>query len=297
MNGRSALLVTVSLLATVASSTPSLAHPGSGIAVAPDGQVYFTDTGHGVWRIDLKGRLHSHPGPAFHWLALDPDSAFASAPWPAPLSTETERVGRHPTLVLGGDFPLTFGGDGALYFPRLRGRSLELIRQTPSGERAVHAAFSRAPSTRELRWLDGLTAGPEGSIYFSVGAALGKVDRAGRITAVVERVAVEGCVPLPGTSVELGPVLRDLDAADDGAVYVAAEGCGAVLRVTPAGAVEVVLRAESPWSPTAVAVDGDRLWVLEYWHPVEARDRAEWMPRIRRRSADGTVEIIATVER
>ena len=51
-------------------ATSALAHPGSGIEVDKDGQIYFTDTGRCVWKIDAKGKLTDLPGSRFHWLAM-----------------------------------------------------------------------------------------------------------------------------------------------------------------------------------------------------------------------------------
>ncbi len=52
----------------------------------------------------------------------------------------------------------------------------------------------------------------------------------------------------------------------------------------------------SPWSPTAVAVSGNDLYVLEYLHTAEESRRA-WLPRARKIAADGTATIIATIDR
>src|SRR5438034_1338595 len=60
------------LLLTLATafllSTSALPHPGSGIAVDRFGQVYFLDTGSGLWKIDTLGRLTKLSGLKNHWL-------------------------------------------------------------------------------------------------------------------------------------------------------------------------------------------------------------------------------------
>ena len=83
---------------------------------------------------------------------------------------------------------------------------------------------------------------------------------------------------MPGTEV---PDLRGLAIARDGAVYVAAAGCAAVLRVERNGRYGVVHRTSPPWSPTAVAISGNDAYVLEYLHTA-SDDRREWIPRVRR---------------
>jgi len=47
------------LCAQLATSTS--AHPGSGIVVDKQGQIFFTDTGQGVWKIDNQGKLSYLP--------------------------------------------------------------------------------------------------------------------------------------------------------------------------------------------------------------------------------------------
>jgi hypothetical protein len=69
-----------------------------------------------------------------------------------------------------------------------------------------------------------------------------------------------------------------------------------VLKVTPGGKVTTVIQLQSPWSPTAVALSGSDLYVLEYLHTV-VESRREWLPRVRKVSSDGTATIIATVDR
>src|SRR5687767_13547326 len=86
---------------------PALAHPGTGIAVDQHGRVYFTDTGQGVWKIEESGRVSPHEGPAFHWLAIDRADRIAGVTPTAFLepSTQIQKVGRNPTLLLASDFP------------------------------------------------------------------------------------------------------------------------------------------------------------------------------------------------
>jgi len=63
--------------------TAVFAHPGSGIVVDRRGQIYFIDTGQGVWRIDAQGRLAQREGPAFHWLAIDTQGRFVKTRLPS----------------------------------------------------------------------------------------------------------------------------------------------------------------------------------------------------------------------
>ena len=92
-----------------------------------------------------------------------------------------------------------------------------------------------------------------------------------------------------------GVFLRGLAITPEGTVYVAAAGCGAVLRIDRGG-VTAIHRTTSPWSPTAVAVAGHDVFVLEYLHTA-AEDRQAWLPRVRQLRSDGTSAILATITR
>src|ERR1044071_6980970 len=80
-----------------------LAHPGSGIVIDRLGQVYFVDTGSGLWKIDARGTLIRIPAPRFHWLALDAEDRFVGVRLPSGASGEITRVGSTPTLLLASD--------------------------------------------------------------------------------------------------------------------------------------------------------------------------------------------------
>jgi hypothetical protein len=109
-------------------------------------------------------------------------------------------------------------------------------------------------------------------------------------------VRVPGCTAIPGIETEIQPALRGLAVAANEAVYVAASGCGALLEITPKGEVKTVLRTESPWSPTAVAISAGGIFVLEYLHTAE-EDRRAWLPRVRKISTDGSTKIVAAIKR
>lgn len=285
-------LLAACLLVTIAS-----AHPGAGIVVDRQGQVYFVDTGHGVWRIDTGGRLVPHEGPAFHWMTIDADGRFVNTPLPSSPTAEVRQVGHHPTLILSSDFPLTMGHDGALYYPELgRDQRLQVVRLTAAGARDVLATLPAATESGPLRWLNGMAAGRDGSVYYTENRALRRISARGTLSTIAGNVVVPDCGRLPGYGEHLGPNLRGLDVASDGTVFVAASACGALLRITARGAITPVLRTPRPWTPTAVAVAGDDVYVLEYLHTA-SDDRRAWVPRVRRLSPDGRVAVVATVER
>jgi len=108
----------------------------------------------------------------------------------------------------------------------------------------------------------------------------------------VDPITVPECArPRAVPDERVGPALRGLDVAADGTIYVAASGCSAVLRITPTGAVSVVLRSFDSWSPTGVAVAEDDLYLLEYRY-IEVERAQDWLPRVRKVSRDGAVTTI-----
>ena len=283
----------------IGANTAAWAHPGSGIVVDRRGQVYFTDTGQGVWKIDQQGRLSAHEGAAYHWMAIDHDGLLVRTLSPAfrEPSTDIQRVGTDPTLLLSSDFPLTTGSDGSLYYPELGADDLlRVYRLKPAGNRSVLAALPSASDGQPLKWLNGMAAGPDGVIYFSENAAIRRITPRGEVSTLASNIVVDDCQSPPGASERLGPFLRGLDVAPDGSVYVAANGCCALLKIDPQGQATPVLRSVSPWSPTGVAIHGEEVLVLEYLHTAGG-DRREWTPRVRKLSPDGTATVVAGVER
>jgi hypothetical protein len=270
--------------------TTLVAHPGSGIVVDRLGNVYFVDTGSGLWKIDTRGVLVKITAPRFHWLTLDAQDRFASARLPSGSTGDITRVGSEPTLLLASDHPLAIGSDGNLYYPSRRpgGAALDLLSVEPTGR---HSRLATVP----LAYLNGLAAAPDGSLYYTENRAIRRVDSHGEVSTVVADVALDSCARIPGNDPN-DPLLRGLAVDSSGTVFVAASGCGSLLKVASNGQVSTVLQLEGPWSPTAVALFHGEIYVLEYLHTA-AEDRLQWLPRVRRISPDGRAVVIASITR
>jgi hypothetical protein len=223
-------------------------------------------------------------------VALHEDDRFASARLPSGSTGEITRVGAMPTLLLASDYPLAIAGDGNLYYPSRRpdGAALDVLRVEPSGRSSVLA-------TVPLPYLNGLASAPDGSLYFTENRAIRRVNVRGEVSTIVSRVTLSTCAQIPGNEPN-DPLLRGLAVDSSGTVFVAASGCGSVLKVTPGGQVSTVLQLTPPWSPTAVALFRGDLYILEYLHTA-VEDRLQWLPRVRRISTDGKNAIIAAVTR
>lgn len=269
------------------------AHPGAGIAVDRSGQVYFLDTGSGLWKIDTSGKLTHLSKTLFHWLALDENNRFANTQLPTGPLGEIVRVGSNPTVLLSSDWPITIGEDGNLYYPSGAAGNLRLMRMTPAGTTSVVITLPAMVNGRPLPHIGGITPGPGGSLFYTEDTAIRKIDAQGGISTVTT-VRVPAKRPsIPG--MDQHPYLRGFAVNDRGEMYVADTGDARLLKITPVGNVSTLLQTKSPWSPTAVALFDDDVYVLEYLHTV--RDvRRDWLPRVRKIAAKGGSTLVATLD-
>jgi hypothetical protein len=274
-------------------SIPVFAHTGSGIVVDRFGQVYFLDTGSGLWRIDNRGKLTHLSKTLFHWLAIDENDRFARSRLPSGALGDILRVGTNPTLLLSSDYPIAIGQDEKLYYPSRGPRGeMRIMRLTPSGETSVLTTLP-ATASGPFPHINGLTAGSNNSLYYTDNSAIRRISAQGRISMVAMIRALDGGPSIPGTNQH--PYLRGFSVDARGVMYVADNGDARVMKITPDGTVTTLLQLQSPWSPTGIALFGSDVYVLEFLHT--ARDvRRDWVPRVRKISSDGKSSIIATVD-
>ena len=287
--------IVLTLVAACLLSTPVMAHPGSGIAIDRLGQVYFLDTGSGLWQIDAQGKVARISGTMFHWLALDANDRFANTPLPSGSAGDITKAGADPALLLASDYPIAIAQDGNLYYPSGSPGSLRIMRMIPSGGTSVLATLP-ATARGPLQHINGIAAGPDDSLYYTENNAIRRITAQGRVSTVAADIVLAGSPSIPGISADVRPYLRGLAIDAHGVIYVAASGCGRVLKITPDGKITTVIQLESPWSPTAVALSGSALYVLEYLHTAVESRRA-WLPRVRKILPDGTSNIIAAIDR
>src|SRR2546427_9615770 len=159
-----------------------MAHPGSGIAVDRLGQVYFLDTGSGLWKIDTRGKLTKLSGLKPHWLAIDANNRFANTPLPTGALGEISRVGDSPTLLLSTDWPIAIGQDGNLYYQSGRPGDLRLMSMTPAGAKSVFATLPKTVKGEQLPHISGIVAGTDGSLYYTEDTAIRRISAGGQIS-------------------------------------------------------------------------------------------------------------------
>jgi len=274
-------------------SISATAHPGAGIAVDRTGQIYFLDTGSGLWRIDRAGKFTHLSRTLFHWLALDEDDCFANTQFPSSARGEILKVGSNPTVLLSSDYPIAIGRDGNLYYPSGAAGNLRLMKMTPAGATSAVIAFPATVNGNPLPHIGGIIADSDGSLYYTENAAIRKIDAQGRVSTVVTVRAQADPPSIPAMSEH--PLLRGLAFDGRGVLYVADTGDARVLKVASSRNVTTILQTQSPWSPTAIAAFGDNVYVVEFLHTV-SDVRREWLPRVRKISANGQSSLIATLD-
>jgi len=284
----------VRVLITTCLLTASInAHPGAGIAVDRLGQVYFLDTGSGLWKIDRRGGLTHLSNTRFHWLAIDENNWFANTQFPSGPLGEILKVGASPSVLISSDYPIAVGTDGNLYYPSGHAGSLQMIKMTPAGTTSVIATLPKTTQGQPLPYIGGIVTGPNGSLYYTEDRAVKRITPQGRIATAVTIRAPARPPAIPAT--DQHPYLRGIAVDAGGIIYVADTGDARVLRITPTGKITTLLETQSPWSPTAVAFFSGDVYVLEFLHTT--RDvRRDWLPRVTRIASDGKSTIIATID-
>lgn len=294
--------------------TGALAHPGSGIVVDKQGQIFFTDTGHGVWKIDSKGKLTDLPASRFHWMAIDEVGHFAESQkgfgeWFERVTPQSSK----PVLMICSDFPLTAHPDGNLYYADTRRSSAHIVRRTSDGRESVLASGEKNKAGEKIdppifKGITGIAVGPDGSLYVTdvrppEAVAIRKISMDGTVSTVTsDFIGKDPVGNDPGKDPPADTAAtycRGLAVDADGVVYVAATGSRRVLKITPQGQVSTIMEAPSPWSPTGVVLFGGEVYVLEWSEPAASRmeDRSAWIPRVRKVARDGTIATLATVSR
>ena len=276
----------------------ALGHPGSGIVVDAAGNVYFTHTGRGCGKIDPQGKLtYIHESRGGHWMCLDAEGSFARTQ-----PKYFERItpaGVKPALVFAdGGSPIAVLRDGNLYYAsndeKMTPGALQVTRQSPGGEVSVFPPDGKR--TTEKFGITGLAAGPDGTLYIACPSAVLKLKINGTFTTLAQSIELKDCdVDYPDHNPKMPlPSLRGLAVDEHGTVFAAGVGCHAVVKITPEGKVETILKAERPWSPTGVAVHRGEVYVLEYTN-ANGSSNEGWRPRVRKLGPDGKVRVLVEV--
>jgi hypothetical protein len=174
----------------VASFTVA-AHPGSGIVVDAQGNVFFQDSAaRTIWKIDTQGKVTAHYNKlGGHWMALDAQGKFVRADLKL-----VERIA--PALIVAdGGAPITVNSDGNLYY----GLDVESAGQVSVGMTRISPAGRQEPFAPDFArrienlGITGLASGPDGTLYVACLTGVWKVKTNGTFTALAESVALKDC--------------------------------------------------------------------------------------------------------
>ena len=280
------------------------AHPGSGIVVDQKGRLFFIDSGGNgfLWRIEpggkrtlvQKGRLQG-----LHWLTLDETGRYSGEDlkkwFDRRITPNFKRVplsGSRSTLLQTDACPMVVDRDAILYFAK---DNVELARLSPDGRVTLLAARFRE-ITEKLGFITGLASSRDGSLYATCDSAILKIESQRTVTTLVDLVALSTADRHRGTPDHHKPFLRGLAVDPRGTVFAAATGYRCLVKITPDGKVESVLRAERPWSPTGVAIHEQDVYVLEYTN-ADKNNHEEWLPRVRKLGRDGKITTLVTLSK
>jgi virginiamycin B lyase len=229
---------------------PAGAHP-SGIAQAPDGSMWaLEDGGERIDRIAPDGTITRFPATGYTSL-VDATFDLGGNLWFS--GGAADRIGRASTgLALGPISTWTFGAgceptgvatapDGGIWFSKLDCNVVGRIDPT-SVANGHQSDFSVPGGTQPLR----IAAGPDGAMWFTANGTgrIGRIDGNGAITW-----PVAGGLDHP----------YDLVTGPDGNLWVTENGGhGAILRITPGGAVTRFSAGLSDGArPQGIAVGAD----------------------------------------
>jgi sugar lactone lactonase YvrE len=139
----------------------------------------------------------------------------------------------------------------------------------------------------------GLAFGLDGNLYLTDGTSVRKVTMDGGVSTVATGLDFRTAEDKPTLFGGSYGILAGLTVDSRGNVYVADAGNRRLLRIANDGKVTVAYRAEPPYFPNGVfATRADELYVMEVGFTMPST----WSgPRVRKISADGKSELLATV--
>lgn len=319
---RNLALQTFWLTLLLGFSTDALSHPGDGLIVDKDGNVYFgwiqpfTGPGHVacVWKIDKQGQarpiISSQHGPRgaqssnlFVVLGLDGkiycserqylgeyngQDTFIADLW------SVDAAGKK-TRVLGPEIARSPFGGGTLAVNRegvifhATGRTL-IHKRNPDGSKVLLAGSTRGHQDgrgREAHFdnLGTMSWGPNDKLYIHDGDSIRIADQDGMVTTLATGLTdVEN--PNPP---QLGQShFFDITVDDDGNVFGSDWGYRRIFKISSTGEKSTLYRSKLPWSPEGIASFENALYILETTGPALEKIK----PRVRKRMPNGIMTTI-----
>jgi len=180
------------------------------ITAGPDGNIWFTEESPGVSRITPSGTI----------------TTFA--------------VPNVPTVITAGpDGNLWFGFGGGGDFPFIG-------RISPAGTNFTTFALPPSGNFIENAQVQGITAGPNGNVWFTTNVLVGEVSHNGTFT--------QFAIPTSGSNP------RDITLGPDGNLWFTEINGDRIARLTPAGKISEVLMPSFDGTPVAITSANGKLW-------------------------------------
>lgn len=244
----------------------AFAHPGIGIVMDSNQNVFYTDLKH-VWKIDKTGKrtiavhnVHTHE------LYLDKnDNLFgehlwyegeASDKWGFYIWKLSSNGSLEKVVQPTEGFPENYSfvrDDHHMFFTDRKDACQEIIKKGETS-RVVHSK----ECFKNVRWM---TRSEKGNIYLIDGPDLKKIDVNGNVELMASSIAEK---KLTQFTVSEQHAAMGLWTDKQENVYVAIFGARVVKKVTPDKKVSEVIQTSFRWSPTGgfLAANGD-FWLLE----------------------------------
>lgn len=249
---------------------------GNAIASGPDGNMWFTNNANNsIGRITPSGKVAYFEVPTdasltnsvgLFSIAAGPDGNMWFTGFYSNVVGTVTPAGRVTTypVPIDGMLPLgiTAGSDGNLWFTLDSANGIGRI--TPEGEIRLFSTDgapieAQGPSSCTMCAYE-ITAGPQGSLWFTLPAAglVGRMTTQGAVTTFRVPTATD---PSPDNAV---PVLGGITAGADGNLWVVQPADSKVTRMTPKGAVTDIDLPSATANPVSIAPGpGASLWVAE----------------------------------
>src|SRR5262249_1378007 len=160
--------------------------------------------------------------------------------------------------ISGDGAPFVVNRDGNLYYGSgypegddMDPGFLTLTRLSPDGKRTLFAPQLKAKLKELNEGVTGLTADADGTLLVACPNAILRVKTGGTGTTFLHPVEVkdrdDDLAKDSHSAPYHSPYLRGLAVTGDGTIYAAVTGCRCVIKITPDGKVENILKAEKPW--------------------------------------------------
>ncbi len=261
-------LIHFSLLIILVSSV-LLAHPGVGIVMDSQGNVYYTDLTH-IWKISPEGEQNiAVPNVHTHQLYLDENNfLYGEHEW---YNGEDVDTWGNYTWVLSpeGKFTklkevegfldnntLVRDGAGNSFWSKKHDDYQLVYQQSMNGNNTLYSSHH----FDDIRWMYFSKA--DNHLYVVDNLEIKKIAPSGDVVVVADDLKEE--TP-PFAGVADRHYLFGLWTDEQATVYVAVFGAGKVKRIGKGGKTITVFESEDGWSPCGGMTDPDgTLWVLEF---------------------------------